>query len=230
MKNSIFNQLFQVKEKIRNAECRFGRSPGSVKLIAVSKAQNLEAIRSAITAGQLVFGENYVQEAAEKILDLQNSGLEWHFIGRIQANKTKFIANNFSWVHSLADLRLAIKLNKYRKETNLIPLNVCIQINLHKEASKAGIYLEHLIYLAKSIDKLSYLHLRGLMAIPKPEKDFASQRKNFKALRLILIQLQALGLQLDTLSMGMSQDFEAAIAEGATLVRIGTSIFGKRKI
>lgn len=230
MKNGIFNQLLQVKEKIRNAEGRFGRSPDSVKLIAVSKAQNLEAIRSAIAAGQLAFGENYVQEAAKKILGVHALGLEWHFIGRIQVNKTKFIANNFSWVHSLADLRLAIKLNEHRKEANLNPLNVCIQINLHKEASKAGVYLEHLVCLANSIDKLSHLNLRGLMAIPKPEKDFASQRKSFKALRLILIKLQALGLQLDTLSMGMSEDFEVAIAEGATLVRIGTAIFGKRKI
>lgn len=230
MKNSILNPLFQVKEKIRNAECRFGRSPGSVELIAISKAQNLEAIRSAIAAGQRAFGENYAQEASKKILELKRLALEWHFTGRVQTNKTKFIANNFSWVHSLADLRLAIKLNEHRKEGNLSPLNVCIQVNLQKEVSKAGIYLEHLVCFANSISKLSHLHLRGLMAIPKPEKNFISQRKNFKALRLSLEKLQALGLQLDTLSMGMSEDFEAAIAEGATLVRLGTAIFGKRKL
>mgnify|MGYP003440134604 FL=1 len=230
MKKSIFGQLLQIKERIRNAEYRFGRNPDSVQLIAVSKTQNLEAIRSAVTAGQRAFGENYAQEASEKILSLQNLGLEWHFVGRIQANKTKLIANNFSWIHSLADLRLAVKLNEYRKEANLAPINVCIQVNIQKEASKAGIYLEHLACLAKSIDKLSHLNLRGLMAIPKPEKNFASQRKNFKALRLSLVKLQALGLQLDTLSMGMSEDFEAAIAEGATLIRLGTAIFGKRKL
>lgn len=230
MKNDIFNRLFQLREKIRNAECRFGRSPGSVQLIAVSKTQNVEAIRAAITAGQFTFGESYVQEATEKILCLQNLKLEWHFIGRMQANKAKFIANNFSWIHSLADLRMAVKLNEYRKEASSTPLNVCIQVNLQKEVSKAGVYLEHLVYLAKSVDKLPYLNLRGLMAIPKPEKEFSCQRKSFKALRLILIKLQALGLQLDTLSMGMSEDFEAAIAEGATHIRLGTAIFGKRKL
>ena len=229
MKKSIFGQLLQIKERIRNAEYRFGRSPNSVQLIAVSKTQNLETIRSAITAGQRAFGENYVQEAAEKIQNLGNLGLEWHFVGRIQTNKTKFIANNFSWVHSLADLKLAVKLNEYRKEANLTPINVCIQVNLQKETSKAGIYLEQIASLATSIDKLSHLNLRGLMAIPKPEKDFASQRKNFKALRMSLEKLNKLGLRLDTLSMGTSQDFEAAIAEGATLVRLGTAIFGKRQ-
>ncbi|WP_342220120.1 YggS family pyridoxal phosphate-dependent enzyme [Rickettsiella endosymbiont of Miltochrista miniata] len=230
MKKSIFGQLLQIKERIRNAEYRFGRSPNSVQLIAVSKTQNLEAIRLAITAGQRAFGENYVQEAEGKILGLQNLGLEWHFIGRIQTNKTKFIANNFSWIHSLADLGLAVKLNGYRKEANLTPINVCIQVNLQKETSKAGIYLEHLACLADSIAKLSHLNLRGLMAIPKPEKDFASQYKSFKALRLSLEKLKELGLELDTLSMGMSGDFEAAIAEGATHIRLGTAIFGKRKL
>lgn len=230
MKKSIFSQLLQINERIRNAEYRFGRSPNSVQLIAVSKTQNLEAIRLAITAGQRAFGENYVQEAEGKILGLQNLGLEWHFIGRIQTNKTKFIANHFSWIHSLADLRLAVKLNEYRKQANLAPINVCIQVNLQKEVSKAGIYLEQLACLAKSINKLSHLNLRGLMAIPKPEKDFASQCKSFKALRLNLEKLKELGLELDTLSMGTSEDFEAAIAEGATFIRLGTAIFGKRKL
>jgi PLP dependent protein len=229
MKNCIFSRILYFIQKIRNTECRFERRPGSVELIAISKAQTIEAIRSAIDAGQFIFGENYVQEAAEKIQNLQNLGLEWHFVGRIQKNKTKFIANNFSWVHSLADLKLALKLNEYRKEANLTPINVCIQVNLQKETSKAGIYLEHIASLATSIDKLSHLNLRGLMAIPKPEKDFASQRKNFKTLRLGLEKLNKLGLRLDTLSMGTTQDFEAAIAEGATLVRLGIAIFGKRQ-
>ncbi len=230
MKNSVFSRLLQLRKKIRNAECRYGRSPSSVQLIAISKAQNIEAIKAAIAAGQFAFGESYVQEAAEKILCLQNLKLEWHFIGRIQANKTKFIANNFSWIHSLADLRMAEKLNEYRKEANLAPINVCIQVNLQKEVSKAGVHLEHLVCLVKSIDKLSHLNLRGLMAIPKPEKKFSSQSKSFKTLRLILIKLQTVGFKLDTLSMGMSNDFEAAIAEGATSIRLGTAIFGKGKL
>lgn len=229
MKNSIFKRLVRLKEKISNAESCFGRSPGSVKLIAVSKAQDLEAIKSTIFAGQRAFGESYIQEASRKIYELQALGLEWHFIGRLQANKAKFIANNFSWIHSLADLKIAIKLNDYRKEGNLSPLNVCIQVNLEKETSKGGAYLENLVSLATSIDKLSHLHLRGLMTIPKPEKNFFYQRENFKSLRLILEKLQTLGLRLDTLSMGMSNDFEAAIAEGSTFIRIGTAIFGKRK-
>jgi pyridoxal phosphate enzyme (YggS family) len=201
-----------------------------VQLIAISKAQNLESIKSAIRAGQRAFGESYAQEAAEKIRELQDPSLEWHFVGRIQTNKTKFIANNFSWVHSLANIKLALKLNEYRKKSNLTPLNVCIQVNLQKELSKEGIYLEHLVSLAKTINKFSHLHLRGLMAIPKPENEFSIQRKNFKQLHQILENLRALGLQLDTLSMGMSEDYEAAIAEGGTMIRIGTTIFGKREL
>lgn len=229
MKNCIFNRILHFRQKIRNIECRFRRKPGSVQLIAISKAQNVEDVRSAFKAGQFLFGENYVQEAAEKIQHLQDLGLEWHFVGRIQTNKTKFIANNFSWVHSLENLKLAVKLNEYRKAANLTPINVCIQVNLQREASKAGIYIEQITSLATSIDKLSHLNLRGLMAIPKPEKDITSQRKSFKALRLSLEKLKKQGLKLDTLSMGTSQDFEAAIAEGATLVRLGTAIFGKRE-
>ena len=228
MKNSIFNKISKLRQRVRNVEYRYGRKPGSVQLIAISKAQNLESIKSAIAAGQRIFGESYVQEALEKIRSLQDSSLEWHFVGRMQTNKTKVIANNFSWVHSLADIKLASKLNEYRKKANLTPLNICIQVNLQKELSKEGIYLEHLISLAKKINKFSHLHLRGLMAIPKPENKFSIQRKNFKELHSMLGKLQALGLQLDTLSMGMSEDFEAAIAEGATLIRIGTAIFGKR--
>lgn len=229
MKNCIFSQLSQLRQTIRNTEYRYGRRPASVQLIAVSKCQSLETLRSAVAVGQRVFGENYVQEASEKMRALQNLGLEWHFIGRMQANKIKFIANNFSWIHSLTELRLAIRLNEQRKKANLLPLNVCIQVNLQKEKSKAGVYLEALPCLAQSIDKLSHLHLRGLMAVPKPVKDFVAQREIFKALRLSLEKLQALGLRLDTLSMGTSEDFEAAIAEGATFVRLGTAIFGKRK-
>lgn len=228
MKNSILSKILQLRQRVRNAEYHYGKEPGSVQLIAITKGQNLESVKSAIASGQRVFGESYVQEAQEKIRALQGFPLEWHFIGRIQTNKTKFIANNFSWVHSLANSKLALKLNEYRKNANLTPLNVCIQVNLQKELSKEGVYLEHLVHLAKTINKFSHLHLRGLMAIPKPEYQFSIQRENFKELHQILGKLQALGLQLDTLSMGMSEDFEAAIAEGATLIRIGAAIFGKR--
>ena len=208
-------RLLQVKQRISDAEYRFQRLPHSVRLIAISKSQDLEAIKTAITAGQLAFGETYVQEALAKIKWFSGQGIEWHFVGRIQDNKAKSIAINFSWVHSLSTLKNAIRLN---------------QVNLQKEANKSGVYLENLVVLAKAINKLPYLHLRGLMAIPKPEIDFERQRENFKNLRLALEKLKRLGLPLDILSMGMSDDFEAAIAEGASLIRIGSAIFGKRTI
>lgn len=230
MKNPVANRLLQLKQKISEAEYRFQRLPGSVRLIAMSKSQDLEAIKAAIAVGQLTFGESYLQEAVAKIKCLPNQGIEWHFVGRIQGNKAKSIAINFSWVHSLSTLKAAIRLNYYRKEANLTPLNVCIQVNLQKEINKLGVYLENLIVLAKSVNKLPYLHLRGLMAIPKPEIDFEIQRENFKNLRLAFEKLKRLGLALDILSMGMSDDFEAAIAEGANYIRIGSAIFGKRAI
>lgn len=223
-------RLLQIKQRISDAEYRFQRLPHSVRLIAISKSQDLEAIKTAIAVGQLAFGESYLQEALTKIKCLSNQGIEWHFVGRIQDNKAKPVAINFSWVHSLSTLKSAIRLNHYRKETNLTPLNVCIQVNLQKEVNKLGVYLENLVVLAKAINKLPYLHLRGLMAIPKPEIDFERQCDNFKNLRLALEKLKRLGLPLDILSMGMSDDFEAAIAEGANFIRIGSAIFGKRVI
>ena len=230
MKNTVAKRLLQVKQRISDAEYRFQRLPHSVRLIAISKSQDLEAIKTVITAGQLAFGETYVQEALAKIKWFSGQGIEWHFVGRIQDNKAKSIAINFSWVHSLSTLKNAIRLNHYRKEANLTPLNVCIQVNLQKEANKSGVYLENLVVLANAINKLPYLHLRGLMAIPKPEIDVEKQHENFKNLRLALEKLKRLGLPLDILSMGMSDDFEAAIAEGASLIRIGSAIFGKRTI
>jgi pyridoxal phosphate enzyme (YggS family) len=230
MKNSVANRLLQVKQRISDAEYRFQRLPHSVRLIAITKSQDLEVIKAAIAAGQLALGESYLQEALAKVKCLRHQGIEWHFVGGIQANKAKSIAIHFSWVHSLSTLKTAIRLNHYRKEANLTPLNVCIQVNLQKEVNKLGVYLEDLIALAESINKLPYLHLRGLMAIPKPEIDFERQRENFKCLRLGLEKLTQLGLPLDILSMGMSDDFEAAIAEGANFIRIGSAIFGKRAI
>ena len=227
MPSLIHKRLLQVKTQITEAEHRFQRLNHSVKLIAVSKSQSIPAIKEAIDAGQFVFGENYVQEALEKIKQLQANHLEWHFLGGIQSNKIKLIAENFHWVHSLCEIKTAARLNQSRA-VNLLPLNVCIQINLDKEPSKAGIYLEDLAAFAQALEEFPYLKLRGLMAIPKKRTEFSEQRDAFKKLRLAFTQLQALGFKIDTLSMGMSDDFIAAIAEGATCVRIGTAIFGRR--
>lgn len=227
MTNLIHKHLFQVKTQIIEAEHHFQRLNHSVKLIAVSKSQTMQAIKEAIDAGQFVFGENYAQEALGKIRQLQGNDLEWHFLGSIQSNKTKLIAENFHWVHSLYKIKTAARLNQYRA-VNLPPLNVCIQINLDKEPNKTGIYLEDLTAFAQSLEKFPYLKLRGLMAIPKKRTEFSAQRDSFKKLRLAFTKLQQLGFKIDTLSMGMSDDFVAAIAEGATYVRIGTAIFGRR--
>lgn len=227
MTSLIHKHLFQVKTQITEAEHRFQRPNHSVKLIAVSKSQPIPAIQEAIDAGQFIFGENYVQEALEKIKQLQSHDLEWHFLGGIQSNKTKLIAENFHWVHSLYEIKTAARLNQYRA-VNLPPLNVCIQINLDKELNKTGIYLEALTAFAQSLEKLPYLKLRGLMAIPKKRTEFSAQCDSFKKLRLAFTELKQLGFKIDTLSMGMSDDFVAAIAEGATCVRIGTAIFGRR--
>lgn len=227
MPSLIHKRLSQVKTQIIEAEHRFQRLNHSVKLIAVSKSQPIQAIQEAIEAGQLVFGENYVQEALGKIQQLPNSDLEWHFLGGIQSNKIKLIAENFHWVHSLCAVKTAARLNQYRA-VNLQPLNVCIQINLDKEPNKTGIYLEDLTTFAQSLEKFPYLKLRGLMAIPKKRTGFSAQRDGFKKLRLAFTELQQLGFKIDTLSMGMSDDFVAAIAEGTTCIRIGTAIFGRR--
>lgn len=225
----IAEHLLRVKNRIHENERRFHRIPNSVQLIAISKSQNLQTINEAIAAGQLAFGESYVKESLEKILKLKNYHLEWHFVGKIQRNKAKLIAENFSWVHSLSEIKTAEYLNYARKAANLPPMNACIQINLDKESNKTGIYLENLLSFTQSLQKLPNLKLRGLMIIPKIKTNFIAQREDFKKLRLALEQLQKMGFQLDTLSMGMTDDFEAAIAEGATHIRIGTAIFGKRK-
>lgn len=225
--NTISANLNQLQQKIRAAEIHYGRPPNSVQLIAVSKTQSIERIQQAITAGQRAFGENYLQEAIPKITALVDETLEWHFIGAIQTNKTKPIAEHFTWAHSIDRLKIAEHLNQHRP-TNLPPLNICIQVNLDNEPNKAGISLTELSTLAHNINKLPRLKLRGLMTIPEHRSDFADQRQPFQKLHLALQQLQTEGLTLDTLSMGMSDDYEAAIAEGATIIRIGTSIFGPR--
>ncbi len=228
MPTSIAERLLQIKKRVAEAESRFQRQLNSIQVIAMSKSQSLHSIKEAIMAGQRAFGENYVQESLAKIEQLKDFTIAWHFVGKIQSNKTKVIAENFTWVHSLSEIKIAERLNKYRK-ANQLPLNVCIQVNLDKEPSKSGIYLEDTLPFIQSLEKFPQLKLRGLMAIPKVKNNFSDQRQSFKRLRTTLEKLQQLGFKLDTLSMGMSDDFEAAIAEGATFVRIGTAIFGKRK-
>lgn len=225
--NNIATRLQQVQQRIAAAEQRFGRPPHSVKLLAVSKTRSINDLRIAIAAGQRCFGENYVQEALEKMALLASERLEWHFIGDIQANKTKAIAQNFAWVHSVSRWKIAQRLNEYRF-AHLPPLNICLQVNVSQEISKAGVSLAELPALALAVNKLPRLKLRGLMAIPAPCADFTRQRLPYRQLHEALIELQTKGLTLDTLSTGMTNDLEAAIAEGSTVVRIGTAIFGER--
>ena len=196
-------------------------------LLAVAKTQPSDSIRQAWDAGQRAFGESYLQEALEKIDQLRDLAIEWHFIGRIQSNKTRAIAEHFSWVHSLGDARHAIRLNDQRPEKHP-PLNVCIQVNVSGESSKAGLAPDATAELLEQCLELPRLQVRGLMAIPAPARDPLTQRAPFRELRELRDRLARPGLPLDTLSMGMSADLEAAIAEGATLVRVGTAIFGPR--
>jgi pyridoxal phosphate enzyme (YggS family) len=198
-----------------------------VNLLAVSKAQSASAIRDAYTAGQIIFGENYLQEALNKQAQLIDLAIEWHFIGPIQSNKTQFIAQNFSWVHSVDRLKTAQRLNDARPE-NLAPLQVCIQVNTSNEASKSGVNPSELEVLASALSKMPKLKLRGLMAIPKPSKDVYQQRKQFKQVRECYDSLLKKGFTIDTLSIGMSDDYLIAIEQGATIVRIGSALFGDR--
>ncbi|MBK8750590.1 MAG: YggS family pyridoxal phosphate-dependent enzyme [Candidatus Competibacteraceae bacterium] len=221
------DRLHTVQARIRTAEQRFQRRPGSVGLLAVSKTQSVAAITAMAAAGQGCFGENYPQEALDKIIELAALGLEWHFIGPIQANKTRGIAEHFAWVHSVDRLKIAERLSAQRPAT-LPPLNVCLQVNIDREVTKHGLDETDLATVAAAVATLPRLRLRGLMAIPAPALDFAAQRLPFARLREQWERLNADGLALDTLSMGMSDDLEAAIAEGATLVRVGTALFGPR--
>lgn len=223
-----FSQSIQtLQARIRAAEARFGRSPGAVGLLAVSKTQSAERVAAAADAGLRCFGENYLQEALEKIETLQGRDLEWHFIGPIQSNKTRRIAESMHWVHSVDRLKIAQRLSEQRP-AGMPPLNICLQVNISAEASKSGLSPTELDEVATAVAKLPGLRLRGLMAIPAISDDFTAQRRPFAALRECFETLQAKGLALDTLSMGMSDDLEAAIAEGATLVRVGTALFGPR--
>jgi PLP dependent protein len=221
----LCERITRIRERIALAERRYGRPPGSVSLLAASKAQPIEKIQAAIGCGQRLFGENYVQEAEAKIGRLPE--LRWHYIGPLQANKTRKVAAIFAWVHSVDRLKIAARLNGHRAEMGL-PLDICLQVNISLEPGKAGTPLEDLAELADQVATLENLRLRGLMAIPQATSDFDQQRRTYASVRAALEGLERRSHQLDTLSMGMSHDLEAAIAEGATIVRVGTAIFGAR--
>jgi len=229
---SIAANLQAVHARIAAACVAAGRTADSVQLLAVSKTWPAARLSEAAAAGQRAFGENYVQEAVEKITALAtlkepDFGLEWHFIGPLQGNKTKLVAENFAWVHSVDRLKIAERLATQRP-SGLPPLQICLQVNISGEASKSGCAPAHTATLARAVAALPRMRLRGLMAIPEPTDDTVMQRKRFALLRELRDQLNAEGLGIDTLSMGMSHDLEAAIMEGATLVRVGTAIFGER--
>lgn len=227
----ISERLQAVHTTIREAAQTVLRDPREVTLLAVSKTFGPEAVLDAAAAGQTAFGENYVQEALDKIVAVKAMSpglrLEWHFIGPIQSNKTRPIAETFDWVHSVDREKIARRLSEQRPP-DMPPLNVCLQVNISDEASKAGAAPEEALQIAQAISGMPGLRLRGLMAIPAPASDTTAQRAAFRDLRMLFDKLRENGLSLDTLSMGMSADLEAAIAEGATIVRVGSAIFGQR--
>jgi pyridoxal phosphate enzyme (YggS family) len=216
-----------VRSRIRSAANAAGRDPGTVTLVAVTKAKTAETVRLAATGGVTDFGENYLQEALAKMDQLADLPLKWHFIGSIQSNKTRAIAERFDWVHSVDRLNVARRLSEQRP-FHAQPLNICIQVGLVPEPTKGGVAPDDLPALARAVTELPRLRLRGLMCVPPPQPTPQDERAVFARLKVALEDLNAGGLKLDTLSMGMSADFESAIAEGATLVRIGTALFGSR--
>ncbi|MEX8502445.1 MAG: YggS family pyridoxal phosphate-dependent enzyme [Leptothrix ochracea] len=226
---TLSTRLQSVHRHIHHACRTAGRDVRSVHLLAVSKTQPADAIREAHAAGQQMFGENYVQEALDKINTLADlrPKIEWHLIGPLQANKTRVVAEAFDWVHSVDRLKIAERLSDQRP-SHLPPLSICLQVNISAEISKSGLSPDNVRPLADEIARLPRLRLRGLMAIPEPAATLATQREPHRALHSLFEQLRADGLDLDTLSMGMSADMEAAILEGATMVRVGTAIFGAR--
>jgi len=225
---TISANLQAVTQRIARACMQAGRTPASVSLLAVSKTWPAAAVREAAACGQRVFGESYVQEALPKLAELAGLGLEWHFIGPVQSNKTRPVAEHFDWVHSVDRLKIAERLSSQRPAA-LPPLNVCVEVNVSGEASKSGCTPDEASDLCRTVAKLPRLRLRGLMAIPEPDDEkSALARRRFGEVRNLLERLKAQGLELDTLSMGMSHDLEAAIMEGATMVRVGTALFGNR--
>jgi pyridoxal phosphate enzyme (YggS family) len=223
----IAQRLQQLRSRIVAAAGEAGRDPAEIRLIAASKTFDAAALREAHAAGQIDFGENYVQEALDKMGELGDLPLVWHFIGPIQSNKTRAIAEHFAWVHSVDRLKIAERLSAQRP-SSVPPLDICLEVNISGEASKGGVTAQELPALARAVSHLPRLRLRGLMAIPAPSTDPLVQRAAFAAVRRLYEALQGSGYALDTLSMGMSGDLEAAIAEGATMVRVGTAFFGER--
>ena len=227
--DDVSTRLQTVRQRLQTACDLAGRPVGDVLLLAVSKTQPAGAVRAAQAAGQHAFGENYVQEALAKITELADlrPQLQWHLIGPLQSNKSRAVAEAFDWVHSVDSLKLARRLSEQRPP-HLPPLQVCLQVNISGEASKSGLAPAEVPAIAREVAALPGLRLRGLMAIPEPAADLAAQRVPHRALRELLVLLQTQGLPLDTLSMGMSADLEAAVLEGATIVRVGTALFGAR--
>lgn len=221
--------LSETLKRIETAALRHGRNPSSISLLAVTKQQPPEVVRTAAGLGQRRFGESYLQEAVPKIASLQDLRLDWHFIGQIQSNKTRAIAEHFSWVHTVDRLKIAERLNEQRP-TEAEPLNVCIQVKLAPEEGKAGIAIADAVTLGESIAALPRLRLRGLMCIPPPMESFEKQLAYFRSLAALLPVLKSAAQSVDTLSMGMTADLEAAVAAGSTIVRVGTAIFGERTI
>lgn len=225
---TISANLQAVKSRIRSAAEAAGRDAGAARLLTVSKSWPPASVREAFAAGQRAFGENYVQEGTAKIRALDDLDLEWHFIGPLQSNKTREVAENFDWVHSLDRLKIAERLAAQRPAA-APPLQVCLQVNVSGELSKSGVAPADIPALARAVATLPRLRLRGLMTVPEASGDAGLLRGRFAALRELLARLNVEGMQLDVLSMGMSDDFEIAIAEGATIVRLGTAIFGPRE-
>lgn len=226
--SQIAASLSVVKADIRRFEEKHGRTPGSVQLLAVSKRKPVSSIREAIQAGQRAFGENYADEAEGKIASLNAHDIEWHFIGAIQSRKTAIIAEKFDWAHGVDRFKVARRLSDQRPE-HLSPLNICLQVNLDNEPGKAGVDLSQVSELAEQCVELAGIRVCGLMAIPRPRSEFDEQRKAFAKLRQCQESLAQQFDSMTTLSIGMSGDMEAAIAEGATVVRVGTAIFGARE-
>jgi pyridoxal phosphate enzyme (YggS family) len=227
MSTPISKNLQRVRQQIQIASVAAGRTAEAVKLLAVSKTMPAQAVREAYAAGQIAFGENYIQEGVDKRAELADLPLEWHCIGPIQSNKTKLVAENFAWAHSLDRLKIAERLSAQRP-AHLPPLQICLQVNVDGGANKSGVSPKDLLALAQAVAKLPQLKLRGLMTIPEPAENESAARAVHHQAKALFDSLNAAGLNVDTLSMGMTADLEAAIAEGSTCVRVGTAIFGLR--
>jgi len=225
--SKIAQNLTRLQQRIQQAGLAYQRDTEQIQIVAVSKMHSVDEIRQAYAAGLTRFGESYLQEALPKIAQLQDLPLEWHFIGPIQSNKTRAIAEHFDWVHSVDRLKIAERLNEQRPHGRK-KLNICIQVNISEESSKSGILHEAIGEFARQLTSLSRLKLRGLMAIPSRTDDQRQQRAAFSQLRALFLELREQGIKVDTLSMGMTDDLEAAVMEGATMLRIGTGVFGVR--